>query len=136
MPPGGIGDLPEYSNSQSNFAQGSRTQVTNLPGFQSYRFSATFPAEWPHAPVFQQIFLSSISFLAAIWPGNGAFGLFAKAPRGHTWDTAERSHGRMLLPLCAITFAGWLRQDVPREEVCLALGGDHLREAPHAESRR
>ena len=132
----GIGDLPEHSNWQGDFAQGSRTQVTNLPGFQSYRFSATFAAELPHAPVFQQIFLSSIPLLAAIWPGNGAFGLFANALRGHTWDAAERSHGRMLLPLCAIAFAGRLRQDVPREEVCVTMGGDNLREAPHAESGR
>jgi hypothetical protein len=136
MPLAESGIYPSTRIRGATLQRGSRTRVTNLPGFQSYRFSATFPAELPHAPVFQQIFLSSISFLAAIWPGNGAFGLFANAPRGHTWDTAERSHGRMLLPLCAITFAGWLRQDVPREEVCLALGGDHLREAPHAESRR
>ena len=136
MPSRGIGDLPEHSNWQGDFAQGSRTRVTNLPGFQSYRFFPTFPAELPHAPVFQQIFLSSIPFLAAIWPGNSAFGLFTNAPRGHTWDAAERSHGRMLLPLCGITFAGWLRQVVPREEVCLTLGGDHMREAPHAESGR
>ncbi len=136
MPSDGIGDLPEYSNSQSDFAQGSRTQVTNLPGFQSYRFSATFPAELPHAPVFQQIFLSSTPLLAAIWPGNGAFGLFANALRGHTWDAAERSRRRMLLPLCGIAFAGRLRQDVPREEVCLTMGGDNLREAPHAYTDR
>ncbi len=132
----GIGDLPGYSNSRSDFAQSSRTQVTNLRGFQSYRFSATSAAEWPHAPVFQQIFLPTASLLAAVRPGNGAFGLFANAPRGHTWDAAERSQRRMLLPLCGIAFAGWLRQDVPREEVCLTMGGDNLREAPHAESGR
>ncbi len=132
----GIGDLPEYSNSRGDFAQGSRTRVTKRPGFQSYRFSTTFAAELPHAPVFQQIFLSSIPFLAAIWPGNSAFGLFANAPRGHTWDTAERSQRRMLLPLCGIAFAGWLRQDVPREEVCVTMGGDNLREAPHAYTDR
>jgi len=116
--------------------RGSRTRVTKRPGFQSYRFFATFPAELPHAPVFQHTFLSSTPLLAAIWLGNGAFGLFANAPRGHTWDAAERSHGRMLLPLCAIAFAGRLRQDVPREEVCVTMGGDNLREAPHAESGR
>ncbi len=115
MPTGGIGDLPEYSNSQGDFAHGSRTQVTNLPGFQSYRFFATFAAELLHAPVFQHIFLSSIPLLEAIWPWNGAFGLFANAPWGHTWDTVERSGRRMLLSLCGIAFAGWLRQDVPRE---------------------
>ena len=136
MPTGGIGDLPEYSNSRGDFAEGSRTRVTNLPGFQRYRFSATFAAELPHASVFQQIFLSSIPLLAAVRPGNGAFGLFANAPRGHTWDTAERSHGRMLLPLCGIAFAGWLRQDVPREEVCVTMGGDNLRKAPHAYTDR
>ncbi len=136
MPTGGIGDLPEYSNSQGDFAQGSRTQVTNLPGFQSYRFSATFAAELLHAPVFQQIFLPTASLLAAVRPGNGAFGLFANAPWGHTWDTVERSGRRMLLSLCGIAFAGWLRQDVPREEVCVTRGGDNLREAPHAYTDR
>ena len=136
MPSGGTGDLPEYSNSQSDFAQGSRTQVTKRPGFQSYRFFATFPAELPHAPVFQHTFLSSTPLLAAVQPGNGAFGLFANARRGHTGDTAERSQRRMLLPLCGIAFAGRLRQDVPREEVCLTLGGNNLCEAPHAESGR
>ena len=42
----------------------------------------------------------------------------------------------MLLPLYGVTPAGRLREDVRFEAVCLALGGNDLREAAHADASK
>ncbi len=115
---------------------GSRTWVTEFSNFRGYRFFSKLSAECPNAPVLRQNHPVAASPREAVPPGNRLPGRLACTSRGHPGVAAKYSRKRLLLPLCGIAPPRRLREDVRFEAKCLALEGDKVREAPHADARR
>jgi hypothetical protein len=90
----------------------SRTLVTNFSGFPRYRFCRTLPAESLHAPASSQSPTSRQSCVLYDVTAHLFDGRITNFVGGHAGAVARRIGGHLLLPMCGITRASKLHQDV------------------------
>ena len=107
-----------------------------LPDFQSYRFSLRLSAKWFHAWASPHCLLTACPLWEVILSRNLHPRVLDHPSGGHARTAAPSLLGRLLLPLCGITPARRLREDVRFEEIRFAVVGKNLREAPHADTGR
>ena len=134
-----FGTVPKLNRERGAFTHtdfllqaSSRTLVTNFSGFPRYRFWGASPAQSLHALAASQPPTSQKLYA----PYDVITHLFDRRITnfvgGHPGSVASRHGGHLLLPMCGITRAPKLRQDVRNTEVFFPALGEELRKAAPA----